>query len=339
MRSFALLSADSIGIANLKQESLDVYTINIEAKSVTLSQRLLLPRVMGDEDNRPWTYDNALLRSHPNPHHPLQPQSSNIISQQVHLPFITDESDGIIACTFHSATALSSFTLVTHRSSLLRIYNKDVPSVETIRNGIPWSDWGPEHVRWIDVECSMRWICYVHGHRLAVLELRPKINDGRPELTSDEEEKNTRRRIWPLIKRRLARRLGKQPDDDDVDLPPEEEEYFSVRDSQAFYALRVFDFNPNHIRKAEIDEVTECLPGTSLMKRVGRGSLLVKEPTIAKGKIQTRLPYLDTTVKLRKIGLGDRGRRIEGVMMNGECIAIMMADRLSRTDGVEVLNV
>ena len=184
----------------------------------------------------------------------------------------------------------------------------------------------------------MRWICYVHGHRLAVLEQRPKINDGRSELTSDEEEKNTRRRLWPLVKRRLARRLGKQSDDE-VDLLPEEEEYLSVRDPQAFYALRVFDFNPNHVRKAEIDEITEGLPGTLLMKRVGRGNLLVKEPTIAKGKIQTRLPYLDTTVKLRKIGRGDRGRRIEGVMMNGECIVIMMADRLSRTDGVEVLNV
>jgi hypothetical protein len=65
----------------------------------------------------------------------------------------------------------------------------------------------------------------------------------------------------------------------------------------------------------------------------------VKEATIAKGRIQTQLPYLDTTVKLRKIGLGDRRRKIEGVMMNGECIVIMMADRESRTDGVEVLNV
>lgn len=346
LRSFVLLSADSIGIANLDQESLDVYIINMEAKSITLLQRLFLPRVMGDEDDTPWTYDSALLRSHPNPQHPLQPQSSNPISQQAHLPFITDESDGIIACTFHSASALSSFTLITHRSSLLRIYNKDVPPRETMRNGIrererlvPWSDWGPDNVRWIDVECSMRWICYVHGHRLAVLEQRPKRNDGISELTSDEEEKNMRRRLWPLIRRRIARRLVKQSDDEVDLLIPEEEEYFGVGDPQAFYALRVFDFNPNHVRKAEIDEVTEGMPGIPLMNRVGRGNLLVKEATIAKGRIQTQLPYLDTTVKLRKIGLGDRRRKIEGVMMNGECIVIMMADRESRTDGVEVLNV
>lgn len=275
---------------------------------------------------------------------------------------MTDESDGIIACTFHSATILNSFTLIMHRSALLRLYNEELPPRETTRNGIrererlvPWSDWGPDNVRWLDVECSMRWICYVHGHRLAVLEHRPRRSDGRFEASSEEEEKMSREKLWPLIKKRLAQRLGRQSDDD-LDLLPEEEEYFNIDDNQTFYTLRVFDFNPNHVRRAEVDEtIAECLPAAPLLSRVNRGKLLVKEPTVMKGKIQTRLPYLDTTIKLRKVGLGPRRRRIEGVMMNAECVVIMMvcyirlvdstlisslqADRQFRTDGVEVLNV
>jgi hypothetical protein len=35
---------------------------------------------------------------------------------------------------------------------------------------IPWSEWGPQRTRWIAGVPSARWICWVHGHRLAEIE-------------------------------------------------------------------------------------------------------------------------------------------------------------------------
>lgn len=319
MRSFSMLSPDSLVVANLDQEALDVYKLDMEGKMFHNFHRLQLPRVSGDEDPTIWTYDHALLRSHPNPRHPSQSDTyPNNANRQTNLPFITDDEDGIIACTFHSATAQSSFTLVTHRTALLRIYNPEQPPRDLIRNGIkekvrlvPWSDWGPANVRWMDVECSMRWICYVHGHRLVVLEqrVRSEENEDKEDLNITSDEEFTHRTEEWRDDRAFLMRL------------------FESEDNAAFYALRVFDFNPRAVRKASLDKSTKTMPPQTRQKdRIGKGPLLVTDMTLTNRKIITRLPYMDTTVKLRKVGLGEKKKRkrIEGVMMNGDCVIVMM---------------
>ena len=105
----------------------------------------------------------------------------------------------------NTQTGGSDFTLVTHRSALInprgwseaelsrviedakeRPFWSDMGSGEPVGVGrlfeeifgspnldkiqVPWREWGPKHTRWIDGVRSTRWICWVHGHRLAEIE-------------------------------------------------------------------------------------------------------------------------------------------------------------------------
>jgi hypothetical protein len=126
------------------------------------------------------------------------------------LPFETDTEDGIVVYSMrllHRRANVSDFTLVVHRSALVNprgwseaelsrtIENAEkLPPWSSMKDGtpmegeargqseegselpnldgvyVPWREWGPKHTRWIDGVRSARWICWVHGHRLAEIE-------------------------------------------------------------------------------------------------------------------------------------------------------------------------
>ena len=126
------------------------------------------------------------------------------------MPFETDSEDGIVVYSMRllqTRANVSHFTLVVHRSALINprgwseaelsrvIENAEgLPPWSGTKAGkpmegeagsqaeegsellnldetyIPWRQWGPKHTRWIDGVRSARWICWVHGHRLAEIE-------------------------------------------------------------------------------------------------------------------------------------------------------------------------
>jgi hypothetical protein len=343
-----LLTPTSLVVANLDREALDVYEIDIINKSLNLLQRLMLPKVTEDEGERPWVYEDALLRSHPNPPSLRKTQTPpGPVSVHTELPFATDETDGIIVCTFQSGT--SSFTLITHRSSLIHPYNTDIPPQTTpegqVFRFIRWSDWGPSNCRSIKAQNSMHWICYVHGHRFATLEPRTIKHDGRSRTVYDSEEEDDPfvKKALSAVRRQIDRMLKRNEksttSDEGLDLVPPEEDEVSAEEDDAhsvltpgttgFYALRVFDFNPRNILTAKANGIPTIKPDSLSKERVNKGQLLVEDPSLLRDRIPTTLPYLETTVRLRDIGLEGKRRKVEGVMMNGECVIFMMVRHLT----------
>lgn len=336
--SFVLLSESVIAIANLDQETIDTYSIDTDPSSLVLLQRFVLPRLTGDEDERPWSYDEALLRAYPNP------SPSNIKSAPSKVPptkltFATDDDDGIIACTFESHSRPKGFTFVVHRSALLRVYDEDTPPLVTFRKGVrglekfvPWSEWGSQYTRWLDVECSLRWICYVHGHRLAVLEKKRKKFDGNGTYYYDEDD--------PEAKAKYERfrdfiQAAKQTSSPVMHLTEDQRlQVFDISPDENYAYLRVFNFNPTEVKRAIAEgSATIGQAGTDPEERCDKGQVLVLGEGYCMGRIETSLPYLETTVRLREIGYAGRRGHIEGVMMNGESIIMMMvSDILMKTD-------
>jgi hypothetical protein len=281
-----------------------------------------------------WTYDEALLRSHPTP----LPEHGSPATLQPHteLAFTTDTTDGIVSCNFYCRSIGSSFTLVVHRSALRRKYNSVVAAhqrpgspVEPQEPSVPWSEWGPENTRWVNAEPSQRWICYVHGHKLAVLEAKPDQGDGRTSATpydSDSDDEQTHQRRLALIKAHLAHiRLGGSSLDYSHLSPADQALFMSDDEDGGYQYLRVFDFNPRGVRRALVEgKLPVGKPDTTCTMRVVQGQMLVKDPSVLQERIFTNLPYLETTVRLRDVGLAGKRRQIEGVMMNAEAIMIMM---------------
>jgi hypothetical protein len=329
LKYFVLLTPASLVVANLEPEALDVYEIDVTNKSLNLLQRLLLPKITGDEA----VYQHALLRSHPSPLSLRTTQTPpGPVSVHTQLPFTTDETDGIIVCTFWSG--MSTFNLVTHRSSLLHPYDMDAP-LQTTAHGqsfrlIPWSDWGPSNCRSLRLLNPLNWICYVHGHRFATLELRIIKAEERSRPVDDHKQKNGPlvKKALSAIRRRINRTLKRKEktktSDEALDLVPPEEEDSEGEDltpgTTGFYALKVFDFNPRNIRTAKANGIPTIQPDALSKERVNSGQLLVEEPSLLQDVIPTALPYLETTVRLKDIGLDRKKKRVEGVMMNGECV-------------------
>jgi hypothetical protein len=320
----------------MEQEALDVYEIDVTNKSLNLLQRLLLPKVTRDEG----AFQDALLRSHPNPPSLRTTQTPpGPVSVHTELPFATDETDGIIVCTFWSG--VSTFSLIIHRSSLVHPYNTDIPPRTTPEGQafrlVPWSDWGPSNCRSLKAQNSMHWICYVHGHRFATLELRTKKHEEREGTVHDPKEEDNPfvKKALSAIRRRINRTLKRKEKaktlDQALDLVPPEEEDSEEEDAQGtfipgitrFYALRIFDFNPRNIRTAKANGIPTIQPDSPSKERVNSGQLLVEEPSLLQDVIPTALPYLETTVRLKDIGLDGKKKRVEGVMMNGECVIFM----------------
>jgi len=318
---------------------------------LTLFHRLELPDINWDINGRHWTYDEALLRSHPTPL-PERGSSatSNMLQPYTELAFTTDTADGVVSCNFYCRSIGSSFTLVVHRSALRRKYNSVVGTrqmpgslVDLQEPSVPWSEWGPENTRWVNAEPSQRWICYVHGHRLAVLEAKPNQGDGRSSATlydSDEDDEQTHQRRLALIKAHLAHiQLGGSSSDYSHMSPADQTLFISDNEDTGYQYLRVFDFNPRSVRRALVEgRLPVGKPDIGCKRRAIQGQILVKDPSVLQERISTNLPYLETTVRLRDIGLSGKKRQIEGVMMNAETIMIMMSHS-SWTDGVEVLTV
>jgi hypothetical protein len=286
-------------------------------------------------NGRRWTYDEALLRSHPTPL-PERGSSatSSMLQPHTELAFTTDTADGIVSCNFYCRSIGSSFTLVVHRGALRRKYNSVVATqkpgspVEPQGPSVPWPEWGPENTRWVNAEPSQRWICYVHGHKLAVLEAKPNQGDGRSSATpydSDEDDEQAHQRRVALIKAHLSHiRLGGSSSDYSH-LSPADQALLVSDEETGYQYLRVFDFNPRGVRRALVEgKLPVGKPDTACKIRVVQGQMLVKDPSVLQEKIFTNLPYLETTVRLRDIGLAGKRRQIEGVMMNAETIMIMM---------------
>ncbi|KIM28850.1 hypothetical protein M408DRAFT_329282 [Serendipita vermifera MAFF 305830] len=353
-KSFVLVSPTSLVVANLDQDTLDVYDIDRDVNTLTLVQRLLLPSVKGAEGSMTWTYDDALLRSHPMPLPQDCPAASrSTLAPHTELPFTTDEEDGIVACTFYCHSIGNSFTLVVHRSSLRRVYNEDTEPRIITRAGkviqerlIPWSDWGPGNTRWINTEPSQRWICYVHGHRLAVLEQKGgRLDDLLTDISmlsepsDDDDDDPVQQRRSTLIRDHLERiRDGKSSTDFSY-MPPEDEEIIMDDDSSGYHYLRVFDFNPRAVRRiASIGTIPTADPKATCKTRARKGQMLVTESS-AFQRYVTSLPYLETTVRLQDLELGGKRNQIEGVMMNAESIMIMMSHSFGAQQGVDILTV
>ena len=312
---------------------LDIYDIDHTAMAMTLVQSLCLPSVKGEEGGATWTYDDALLRCHPTPLPSTDSAaSSSTLRPHTNLPFTTDEEDGIVSCTFYCHSIGTSFTLVVHRSALRHPYNEHIePRVmlhagqQVKRKLIAWSEWGNENTRWINAEPSQRWICYVHGHRLAVLERKNRLFDGRTsQYDSDDENDPIREKRLTLIQRHLERiKLGASSTDFSY-MSAEEEDLFMSDDAPGYHYLRVFDFNPRLIRrKAAEGKIRIEDPEATCEARARRGQTLVINPSLFQTYV-TSLPYLETTVRLRDLRLGTKRENIEGVMMNAESIMIMM---------------
>jgi hypothetical protein len=338
LRCCVLLTSTSLVVANLDQEALDVYEIDVTNKSLNFVQKLLLPKVTGDGS----IYLDALLRSHPNPlshrttQTPLGPAAAH-----TQLPFTTDETDGIIVCTFQ--TGKFTFTLITHRSSLIHPYNMDA-SPRTTDQGhvfrlVPWSDWGPSNCRLLKAQNSKIWIFYVHGHRFVTLEPRTIEHEKHPRFIHDLEREDTPfvKKALSAIRQRIDRVIRRKEtattSDDGLGLVPEEdsEEEELTPGSTWFYALRVFDFNPRNIRTATASGIPTIKPDALSKERVKKGQLLVEEPSLLRflsDRMPTALPYLETTVRLKDIGLDGKNKIIGGVMMNGECVIFMTVRRM-----------
>jgi hypothetical protein len=106
--------------------------------------------------------------------------------------------------------------------------------------------------------------------------------------------------------------------------------FTSDGEDTAYRYLRVFDFNPRAVRRALIEgKLPVGKPNTSGKKRALQGQMIVKDPSILQETIETNLPYLETTVRLRDIGFAGKRRQIEGVMMDAESIMIMMVSLVS----------
>lgn len=172
------------------------------------------------------------------------------------LPFETDAEDGIVVYSMgllRTRIGTPDFTLVVHRSALVNprgwsdavlsraIENaearplwSDVQSREPVEGGggppdlseiaVPWREWGPKHTRWIDGVRSARWICWVHGHRLAEIEeweprrwpLRrsPAQPDGTDEANlADQRAKKVIERAIRAYKDKQAREASPGADD------------------------------------------------------------------------------------------------------------------------------
>ncbi|KAG9054943.1 hypothetical protein FS842_003720 [Serendipita sp. 407] len=334
MKSIVLLSPFAMVVANLDQESLDIYEINVSDKEVILLRRLLLPRVSTDDDLGPFMYEEALLRAYPSPRYPAS--SQNPYGKDVHptdYPFTTEESDGIVACVFHTSGP-SHYSLFAHRSALLHPYGDPDSNHRSVAPLIPWSEWGPDNVRWLDIECSMYWICYVHGHRVAVLEKRQDTSSG--NVSKDED---------PLLYRQIQLRqeIGQRMIEDNSvgailsELSEEEQSLFAMDLDSRFFSLRVLDFNPRAIRRLKTDaNISSISPTTPIRERAGRGQLLVTEPSKMNDIVETRLPYLETTVRLHDLEFIDPWRRVHGVMINGECLILLLSAHESESSGVYV---
>jgi hypothetical protein len=225
----------------------------------------------------------------------------------------------------------------------------------------------------LDVECSLRWICYVHGHRLAVLEKKKKKfefhskdlfgkggDKDKDEIKVDHlenlgvdmdfyfhdgDELETKYnfelfREWMI----RAKESDTFPPDAMMSLTQDELlQWFDINPDGSFAYLRVFNFNPLDVKRAIIDEsgsestgsaveatingerkAIRGSPGMDPEERCGKGQILVLDESIRQDRIKTSLPYLETTVRLRDIGFAERRQHIEGVMMNAECIIMMM---------------
>lgn len=363
-KSFVLISDSSFVVANLDQDTLDVYDIDQVAQKLVLVQRLLLPSVRGEDGGAVWTYDDALLRSHPPPV-PASgyATSSSTLRPHTELPFTTDESDGIVSCTFSCYAVGSSFTLVVHRSALRHAYNEDVEPRSTFRAGrqirerlIPWSDWGPKNTRWISGSTSSRWICFVHGFRLAVLEPKHGELDGvTPDILSDsdDEEESALQKPLVLMTNHLERLELDAPSTDSSYMTSEDRTPSINDDGPGYHYLRVFDFNPRAVRRAITEGKTPVDPKATCESRARIGQTLVTGSSLFQRYV-TSLPYLETTVRLRALELEGKREHIEGVMLNAESIMIMMVSRIinlrihtslpgqshsSWANGVEVLTV
>ena len=368
-KSFVLVSPLCLVVANLDGKTLDIYDIDEDTGALVLFQRLELPYTGWELNGRLWTYDEALLRSHPTPL-PEQgsPATCSTLRPHTELPFTTDESDGIISCTFYCHSVGSSFTLVVHRSALRRKYKTEgeTPKVpgslpQTEEPLVPWLEWGPENTRWINTEPSPRWICYVHGHRMCVLESKSEQYDGRSSALlydSDDDDEGTHARRLELIQKHLAHIKQGGSSGDYSHMSAADQTLFMSDEQSRYHYLRVFDFNPRGIRRALAEgKLAIERPDATGKKRASQGQILVKGPSVFCENIETRLPYLETTIRLRDVGLAGKRTNIEGVMMNAESIMIMLVSdpflsvyeklclsphlqsHSSWSDGVEVLTV
>ena len=188
-----------------------------------------------ETEEQTWTYADISARLHPPPSSSVlhRPKYSNLHpGGAATLPFETDPEDGIVVYSMRLLhTGTPDFTLVVHRSALInprgwseaelsraienakaRPFWSDMKLRKPVKGGVellelntvslPWKEWGPKHTRWIDGVRSARWICWVHGHRLA------EIEEWEPQLT--EEQNLEEQRAKKMIKRAIRAYKRKQ---------------------------------------------------------------------------------------------------------------------------------
>lgn len=327
--SMTLLAHNALVVANLDQDTLDVYKVELEPAKLKLFQRLILPSITANEDGTLWTYEQALLRAYPPP---TWPDSCNgyYEAPESNYPFKADEDDGIIACSFQSER--SNFTLFVRRSALLVPYFGDAAPVGIFNKGrreyvhvIPWSQWGPENTRWIPVHCSMRWICYVYGYRVAVLEPDPPVRIN-GSLDPDEDDPILLQQ-QELIRSHVNRAANGASSLDMSYLTQDELATIGINFSIRPRALRLLDFNPRAVARAQDDAAFARGDPLSVAKeRAGRGQLLVETESNFQERFSTNLPYLETTVKLHKLGRSN-AHNVEGVMINANSLILLTSER------------
>jgi hypothetical protein len=182
---------------------------------------------------------------------------------------------------------------------------------------VPWREWGPKHTRWIDGVRNARWICWVHGHRLAEIEERepPRRASRRSHAQSSNESRGAYQRAEKMVDR-VARVFQRKY------------EALTPPDDPALY-LRVWDFNPRAVRRALGTGVEWSLPAGSDARpspgvAVEHGPTVVVERGAKPGPVDgapgTCLPYILTTVKLDVAA--DRSTK-RGVVMDGEHVILV----------------